>query len=170
MIEEGRDERSDGGGDVERVVLPGQNADVVGEERVDVGGGGGDQRSQNEEEHQGEERLVLRHRVQTALAAENQLAALDDGVQKRLEMSEMIHSNVLRDHTVLDLQSHDRGDEVGKPGHEEKALVGNHRRAVFMNLLPITADQQGRTSISRRERIVATTVPAVLEAMARLWP
>lgn len=82
----------------------------------------------------------------------------------------MIHSNVLRDHTVLDLQSHDRGDEVGKPGHEEKALVGNHRRAVFMNLLPITADQQGRTSISRRERIVATTVPAVLEAMARLWP
>ena len=84
MIEEGRDERSDGGGDVERVVLPGQNADVVGEERVDVGGGGGDQRAQNEEEHQREERFVLRHRVQAALAAEDELAALRDGVQKGL--------------------------------------------------------------------------------------
>lgn len=84
MVEEGGEERGDGRGDVQRVVLPGLDADVVGEEGVDVGGGGGDQRAQNEEEHQREERFVLRHRVQAALAAEDELAALHDGVQKGL--------------------------------------------------------------------------------------
>lgn len=77
---------------------------------------------------------------------------------------------MLRDHAVLDLQSHDGGDEVRKPGHEEKTLVGNHRRTVLVNLLPISTDRAGPTSMSRRDRIVATTVPAVLEAIARLWP
>ena len=135
MVEEGGEERSDRSGDVQRVVLPGLHADVVREERVDVGRRRGDQRAQNQEEHQREERPVGRHRVQAALPAENQLGALDDRVEERLRVIVGRGGHVLRHHAVLDLQRDDRCEEVGKTRHEEEAFVRNHRRSVFVRFL-----------------------------------
>ena len=44
---------------------------------------------------------------------------------------------VLRDNAILDLESHDGSDEIGKTRHEEEAFVGNYRRAVVVHFLPL---------------------------------
>ena len=137
MVEEGGEQRGDGGGDVQRVVLPGKHADVVREKRVDVGGRGGDQRAEDQEEHQRKERAVLRHRVQSAFAAENQLAALDDRVEEGLRRERGRERYVLRHDAVLDLESDDSGEQIGNSGHEKEAFVGNDRSPVVVHFLSL---------------------------------